>query len=150
MSDQAQPWYRDGLRFRCTRCGYCCRGPGNVWVSDDEIAGLADQLELSDEDLRRSYTRRSGRGIVLRQRRNHDCVFWNASSGCEVYEKRPRQCQTYPFWRGLVHSRDNWDDESRSCPGIGAGDLRSESEIAETIAADGIPEHRTRAHLGKG
>ena len=29
----AEPWYRDGLRFECTRCGHCCTGaPGYVWV----------------------------------------------------------------------------------------------------------------------
>ena len=28
MSD---PWYNDGLRFTCTRCGHCCTGePGFV------------------------------------------------------------------------------------------------------------------------
>ena len=30
---RAEPWYRDGLRFACTRCGACCTGaPGYVWV----------------------------------------------------------------------------------------------------------------------
>src|SRR2546428_221024 len=39
------PWYQDGLRFRCTRCGNCCTGaPGFVWVNDEEIAAIADYL----------------------------------------------------------------------------------------------------------
>lgn len=146
MPDDA-PWYREGLRFRCTRCGGCCRGAGNVWVSDDEIARLARDLELSDEDFRAGYTRRSGRGIVLRQQRNQDCVFWSASSGCQVYEQRPRQCRSYPFWQAIVHSRNDWEDESDSCPGIGEGDLYGEAEISRSASADGIPAHRTRAHL---
>jgi Fe-S-cluster containining protein len=148
MSDNRNPWYGgEGLRFRCTRCGSCCRGAGNVWVSADEIAALAEKLRLADADFRSRYTRLSGRGSVLRHKRNQDCVFWSASSGCEVYEQRPRQCTTYPFWRGIVHSRDNWGDEARGCPGIGGGDLHPESEITQTAAADGIPVHRTRVRV---
>ena len=147
MSDGRTPWYREGLRFRCTRCGNCCRGAGTVWVSDAEIGALAAWLGISDAELRSSYTRRSGRGISLAQKRNQDCVFFSSSSGCQVYERRPRQCSAYPFWRGIVHSRDNWDDESRCCPGIGPGDLHSPSEIAHTAATDGIPEHRTRTRV---
>ena len=147
MSDARKPWYYEGLRFSCTRCGNCCRGAGNVWVSDDEIAALASRLDLSDDDFRTTYTRRSGRGNVLGHKRNQDCVFWNASTGCEVYPQRPRQCSSYPFWRGVVHSQDNWEDESRSCPGIGQGDLHAESEITATAAADGIPAHRPRVRV---
>src|SRR5262249_20146618 len=37
-----EPWYHEGLQFRCTRCGKCCTGePGNVWENDDEIAAIA-------------------------------------------------------------------------------------------------------------
>ena len=147
MSEDRRRWYHEGLRFGCTRCGNCCRGAGNVSVSADEIGALAEGLGLSDDAFRSRYTRRSGPGIVLRQKRNQDCVFWSASSGCEVYEQRPRQCSTYPFWRGIVHSRDNWEGESRSCPGIGHGDWHSESEIGQTTAADGIPERRTRVRV---
>lgn len=147
MSVSRSPWYREGLRFRCTRCGNCCRGAGNVWVAADEIAALAESLELSDGDFRKGYVRRSGLGIVLRQKRDQDCVFWSASSGCAVYEQRPRQCRTYPFWRGIVHSRKSWEDESRGCPGIGRGDLDLETEIAQTAGADGIPAHRTRVRV---
>ncbi len=40
-----QPWYQDGLKFRCTGCGDCCTGaPGYVWVNKEEIAALAVYL----------------------------------------------------------------------------------------------------------
>ena len=147
MTETRKPWYQAGLRFRCTRCGNCCRGAGNVWVSDDEVAALAARLELPRDEFRSEYTRRSGRGVVLRQKRNQDCVFWSDSAGCEVYTQRPRQCQSYPFWSGNVHSRDNWQSESRSCPGIGRGELHAESEITATASADGIPADRTRLRV---
>ncbi len=39
----SEPWFEDGLRFRCTRCGNCCTGaPGYVWVNDEELSAIAD------------------------------------------------------------------------------------------------------------
>src|SRR5262249_1390597 len=39
----SEPWYQDGLRFECTRCGKCCSGfPGFVWVSEAELQAIAD------------------------------------------------------------------------------------------------------------
>ncbi len=140
-----EPWYANGLRFECSRCGECCRGAGNVWVSDTEISSLAQVLEVSDAELRSLYTRRAGRrGVVLRQKRNQDCVFWHSESGCKIYAQRPRQCRTDPFWRGLVHSRESWESEASSCPGIGRGSLHAAEVIEARAADDGIPEHRTR------
>ena len=49
------PWYRNGLRFTCTRCGRCCGGgPGTIRASDDEIAALAAGLGMDDYE-RRSF-----------------------------------------------------------------------------------------------
>ena len=145
QTKSAEPWYADGLRFECSRCGHCCRGAGNVWVSDPDIASLARALEVSDAELRALYTRRAGRsGLLLRQKRNQDCVFWKPESGCQVYAQRPRQCRTYPFWRGIVHSRESWESEASSCPGIGHGSLHAAEGIEAKAADDGIPERRTR------
>ena len=48
----SEPWYRDGLRFTCTRCGNCCTGaPGFVWVSPEELATLADYLDQPAEQV---------------------------------------------------------------------------------------------------
>ena len=151
LTEVEDPWYREGLRFECTRCGRCCRGAGNVWISDDEIEALAKRLELSDEGFRGEYTRRAGRrGIVLGQKRNQDCVFWDDRRGCTVYEDRPRQCRSYPFWSANVVSQEAWAEESASCPGIGDGPLRPAEEIARIAADDGIPAHRTRARKAVG
>src|ERR1700749_5036452 len=40
MADQ--PWWHEGLRFKCSECGDCCTGaPGYVWVNRAEIEALA-------------------------------------------------------------------------------------------------------------
>jgi Fe-S-cluster containining protein len=132
----SEPWYRDGLRFSCTRCGNCCRGAGTVRVSDEEIEALARRLELEPHELRAAFTRKlRGGERSLREKRNRDCIFLDRSTGCTVYEDRPRQCRTWPFWGAVVHSEERWDEESRGCPGMNRGSLHPASEI-EAVARD--------------
>src|SRR5690348_15485015 len=89
------PWFKEGLRFRCTRCGHCCTGePGFVWVDDAELAALADHLGESVEQTRALYTRWATRGRTLREKLNGDCVFFDRKEGCTVYPVRPAQCRT--------------------------------------------------------
>ena len=142
MSD---PWYRDGLRFECTQCGHCCSGtPGTVMVSEAEIATLATHLELAVDEFREIYTRSLRKGHVsLRERRGGECVFYSKGvgggsvRGCSVYPSRPRQCRTWPFWRGVVHSEERWSEEATGCPGINRGDLVSCAQIRELSDHDG-------------
>ncbi len=131
--DAREPWYRNGLRFQCQRCGNCCTGgSGTVRVSDSEIEVLARRLDLDDSAFRAIYTRvlRDG-DVSLRERRGGDCVFYERGRGCGVYPVRPRQCRTWPFWRSVVHSPERWEEESRHCPGMNRGPLHP----AETVSA---------------
>jgi uncharacterized protein len=66
--------------------------------------------------------------LSLRETAAYDCVFWG-EGGCAVYEDRPVQCSTYPFWDSILDSRVSWRDEGRSCPGIGAGEPKSREYI---------------------
>lgn len=134
-------WYQDGLRFACTRCGNCCGGaPGYCWVSDGEIAQLALRLGMSEPAFRRRYTRHvPGRGISLTEKTNFDCVFFERGRGCTVYEDRPQQCRTWPFWRSNLSNRDQWALASEGCPGMDQGPLHDVASIDATSANDGLP-----------
>ena len=74
-----EAWYAQGLQFSCTQCGKCCGGaPGYVWISEDEIADLAQHLGLDDAAFRRRYVRKVyRRGLSLVEKPNFDCVFWD-------------------------------------------------------------------------
>ncbi|MFT5441190.1 MAG: Fe-S-cluster containining protein [Myxococcota bacterium] len=144
-----KPWYKDGLQFKCTQCGHCCRGPGNVWVSDNEIEELAALVELSDEQFRETYIKRAARrGLLIAQKRNKDCIFWDETGGCQVYSARPKQCRTYPFWNAIVQTQRDWVSERRDCPGVGEGPTHTREAIEAHLADDGIPAHRNRARKG--
>jgi len=140
----AESWYGAGVRFECTRCGRCCGGSsGTVLVSDAEIVALARRLELSPDEFRAGYTRRlRGGDLSLRERRNYDCVLYEPGVGCSVYEDRPRQCRTYPFWRGNPHSKESWEEEATHCPGIGEGGLWGDERLPPLLADDGIRTDR--------
>ncbi len=131
-------WYAEGLRFACTRCGNCCRGAGTVRVSDEEIEALARRVGLRDHEFRAAYTRPlRGGELSLRETRERDCIFYDAGAGCRVYEDRPRQCRTWPFWRAVVHSPERWAEEAKQCPGMDRGPLHDAAMIERTSRSDG-------------
>jgi Fe-S-cluster containining protein len=114
-------------------------------VSDEEISDLAAHLHETDDSFRAKYTRKiRGGDISLKEKPNHDCVFYDRTEGCTVYDFRPRQCRTWPFWSSVVHSPETWQQASRSCPGMGTGSLRSAETIAATAVRDGTSDDRPR------
>jgi Fe-S-cluster containining protein len=81
----SEPWYKDGLRFTCTRCGHCCTGaPGYVWVNEKEVQALADYRGEPAAEVHGLYTRAAGRRRTLREKENGDCVFFDREAGCTV------------------------------------------------------------------
>lgn len=132
-------WYAGGLHFACTRCGNCCTGgPGTVRVTKSEILALAFHLGTTAAEFRDRYARDVGdRDLSLRERPNHDCIFWNRRSGCAVYPVRPTQCRTWPFWHSVVMSRGTWADAAASCPGMNRGVLFDADYIERRSADDG-------------
>jgi Fe-S-cluster containining protein len=130
----SEPWYADGLRFSCTRCGHCCTGaPGFVWVDDEAIAAIAGFLGEPIEEVRGLYTRLAHRGPTLREKANGDCVFYDRTRGCTIYPVRPPQCRTWPFWESNVESPEAWHQTCQVCPGSGQGELISAEEITRRL-----------------
>jgi Fe-S-cluster containining protein len=119
------PWFKDGLRFQCTQCGNCCTGaPGYVWVNKAEIEALAARLGLETAEFERRYVRDVGVRKSLIEFANGDCVFFDGNTRkCKVYDARPRQCRTWPFWESNIKTEDAWRLTCAVCPGSGKGPL---------------------------
>ncbi len=132
-------WYSAGLHFGCTQCGKCCTGkPGTVKITEGDIHRLAERGGFSEKRFRADYTRALPGGIIaLRERENGACVFYDPSQGCTVYDLRPRQCRTYPFWQTNLESGGKWQAAAQGCPGIGQGNLHSAEEIEAKRREDG-------------
>jgi Fe-S-cluster containining protein len=130
----AEPWYTDGLKFQCTRCGACCTGaPGFVWVNAEEIAAIAGYRGESVEETTALHTRQAHSGRSLREKPNGDCVFYDREQGCTIYPVRPRQCRTWPFWESNVVTPETWERTCEICPGSGRGELISAEEITRRM-----------------
>ncbi|MBU0637768.1 MAG: YkgJ family cysteine cluster protein [Planctomycetes bacterium] len=134
----AAPWYADGLRFSCQQCGNCCSGaPGYVWVIKSEIAAIAECLGLTTAECQRQHVRRVGWRCSLHECRNGDCEFLlresNGQTGCRIYNARPGQCATWPFWKSNLASPKAWTAAARECPGINHGELHLLAAIQEAL-----------------
>lgn len=127
---QRGPWFRDGLRFECTRCGGCCTGaPGYVWVTEEEVAAIAALWGETVEAFARRHVRRIADRLSLCERPGGDCEMYDRERGCTVYAARPAQCRAYPFWTANVKSPEAWARAGRECPGIGRGEVVPMEEI---------------------
>jgi Fe-S-cluster containining protein len=132
-------WYQTGLSFQCTGCGNCCSGPqtGFVWVSDQEIAAIAEKMNMADDIDRfeRQFVRTIGNRKSLVEYSDGDCIFLDPTlRRCSVYEARPMQCRTWPFWSENLKSPSHWGQAAKSCPGCNQGKLYSISKIEKILS----------------
>ena len=131
-------FYAGGLRFECTRCSKCCRHtPGYVFLSEVDIERLVGALSVSRQTFLREYCHRVQYGFVhrisLKEKSNLDCTLWN-DGGCSVYQARPLQCRSFPFWASCLASPEEWRFHGRQCPGIDTGRLHTRQEIDGWLA----------------
>lgn len=129
------PWFAAGLAFECQQCGRCCSGPeeGYVWITEDELVRLSQYLGQPLDQVRRKYTRSvGGRRTIIEHPTTHDCIFLQSNAtgkGCSVYDVRPAQCRTWPFWKTNLLSPNSWASAGNRCPGINRGRLFELTEI---------------------
>jgi Fe-S-cluster containining protein len=72
-----------------------------------------------------------GERLSLREKSDNDCIFWD--QGCTVYNARPLQCRTFPFWQSILRSPSAWKIASSACPGINSGALHKREEIEAAL-----------------
>ncbi|MCI5130659.1 MAG: YkgJ family cysteine cluster protein [Candidatus Electrothrix sp. EH2] len=105
----------------CKSCGgKCCRGgQGYVWLSLQELEKMAAAREISAEVFTRQYVRQSKGRLSLQERivngEHFCCLFDPIDCRCTMYENRPKQCRTFPFWEKFTKDIDNI---ILTCPGV--------------------------------
>ena len=68
----------------------------------------------STEEFQRRYVRKVGIRKSLIELPGGDCVFFHRESGsCQVYQQRPRQCRTWPFWHSNLATPAAWREMCR-------------------------------------
>lgn len=126
-------FFDQGIRFACIKCGACCVGdPGTIYVSPSEIETMAAGLGQSVEAFTGQYLYPYKDSHSIKEDERGRCLFFE--NGCTVYNIRPLQCRTFPFWFCNMRSQRTWRHIQSQCPGIGYGRLYSRREILALIA----------------
>ncbi len=114
-----EPWFDQGLRFQCTGCGKCCTGsPGYVFLSKPDLEKLSAHFLLNEEEFLKKYCRFvDGQYALLDRLESYDCIFLKEKK-CSVYEARPIQCRTFPWWIQHLREPRDWEEAAVRCEGI--------------------------------
>ncbi len=118
---------KDGYDFAfdpsgCQACdGNCCIGEsGYIWINKTEIENLANLLNMSIEDTKNKYLFKVGYKYSIKEiklsENNYICCFFDLNKKqCGIYDARPTQCRTFPFWE---HFKTNKQEVFEECPAI--------------------------------
>jgi len=85
----------------CQRCTACCRWPGQVRLTEEEVTRLAAFNQLSEHDFIQRFTllTQDRRGLALQEKPSGACVFL-VGNDCSVQSVKPQQCRDFPnLWR---------------------------------------------------
>ncbi len=117
---------KDGYNFsfnsqKCDECGgKCCTGEsGYIWISPIESKKIADFLGMEFEEFKKNYLMKVGFKFSLKEKMFKDgyaCIFFDEQKlQCGIYELRPSQCKTFPFWE---YYKTRIDEVENECIGI--------------------------------
>ena len=97
----------------------------------DDRRRMAKALGVSASAFTRRYCAKTKGWWHLRSE-GRDCLFLDGTR-CAVYDGRPKQCRTWPFWPEHMDAK-TWSREIESfCPGVGKGRLYKKNEILERL-----------------
>lgn len=106
----------------CDSCGgNCCVGEsGYIWIEPKEIEELAKLLNMPINDVGMKYLMRAGYKYSIKEiqldKENYACIFFDLQKRqCSIYEARPKQCRTFPFWD---YFKENVEEVYKECPAI--------------------------------
>jgi len=86
----------DGIPFKCTKCGDCCRWDGEVRITQDDGRRLSEHLDVDTEDFYSQFCKEiSGKKFLKNKKNKTDCIFLEDNE-CSVHEFKPEQCASYP------------------------------------------------------
>jgi len=111
----------------CASCGgRCCIGEsGNIFVTSAEIEKIIKILKTDIVSFYKEFLIKKGYKFSLKEKKfddSYDCIFFQRENGgCQIYEARPLQCRTFPFWD---YYKDRIEELKLECPGIIDGSNR--------------------------
>ena len=105
----------------CESCeGRCCTGEsGYIYVSKSEVEKICELLKMEIKDFVPNYLFKKGYKYSIKENKfgeSYECIFYDRdTNGCKIYEARPTQCKTFPFWD---YYKTRVEELKLECPGI--------------------------------
>ena len=119
-------WFDKAISFACTSCGKCCKSYKNqikVYVNIAEALQISDHIDMDIKDFQQKYIeihydQDSNELISLKSNdTKSNCIFLKENQ-CSIYQVRPTQCRTYPYWPQIMLDKASWLEEAKACEGI--------------------------------
>lgn len=114
--------YNFGFRHGfCEECGgKCCTGEsGYIWITEEEVVRAASFLLIEVDAFAHKYLFATKDGLSLREKPykdGHACIFFDEEAkNCSIYEVRPKQCRSFPFWE---YYKQHTQEALKECPAL--------------------------------
>lgn len=118
--------YKEGFEFSfdekaCEKCGgKCCVGSsGNIFANEEEIKALSLHFALQVQDFKNKFMKKVGLRYSFKEykfKEGFACIFFDEKKqNCSIYELRPKQCRTFPFWQYFKKHKEELKNE---CIGV--------------------------------
>ena len=132
--------YKKGIKFECQGSGNCCVSRGSygfVYLSDIDLNRFSKYFKISIKKFKEKYCQITDGFIHLSEKYelNGNCIFLKDRK-CSVYNSRPTQCRTWPFWNENMNAKVWNEDIAINCPGIGKGKLIKSKTIERFLKED--------------
>ena len=124
-------WWEAGVKFECQGSGKCCvsRGEyGFVYMTTKDRQRMAKVMGLPLTKFTERFCAKTDGVSHLIDGQGPECVFL-VQGKCSVYEGRPDQCRSWPFWPEVMSAKRWKVDVAKFCPGVGKGRVWSADEI---------------------
>ncbi len=106
----------------CEHCGgRCCIGEsGYIWITTAEIKRLSEHLDVSIPELHKNHLTKVRHKFSINEmplgNDEYACIYFDTDKKqCSIYDVRPNQCRTFPFWN---HYKIEKDEIFYDCPAI--------------------------------
>ena len=131
--------YEKGIKFKCQGSSKCCvsRGTyGFVYLSEKDLKKISYFLKIKTEIFKKKFCQYTNKFLHLKEvNKNGNCIFLKEKK-CTIYNARPTQCRTWPFWAENMNSKKWNQDIIKFCPGIGKGQFISKKKIDKLLKDD--------------
>lgn len=138
-SKQNSPWYKDGIQFQCQGSGKCCTSHGehgSVFLSAADLKTFVSYFKTTPKKFKQIYCEPQQRDddvVRLKDAEGtEDCIFLK-NKKCSVYEARPTQCRTWPFWPDHMSPKKWKKTVVDFCPGVNKGKVFTLPEIQKNL-----------------